>query len=120
MHQSISLKPRDYTAMAATARKLLYLPDELPISIAHHVDCNGLLALSLTCRALRFLSQEALISKEITVSEKNIWKLIHVLHKRPDLANALIRSDLKSCDSQPCGLHAIILKPRRKPKIKQR
>lgn len=66
---------------------LLDLPDELLLEIGMSIDAFGLRRLSLTCRRLRHVGQEALIRTAV-LPPRNIWNLTDTLRTRPDLANA--------------------------------
>lgn len=64
---------------------LLGLPDELLLEVGRHVDRDGALSTSLTCRRLQRAGQEQLIRTH-RVRPSRLWKLASTLHVRPDLA----------------------------------
>ena len=74
--------------MSASAVALLDVPTELLLNIAQHVDRNGLLGLALTCHRLRTVAQETLI-RNVTLSPKNVWKLVNTLVVQRGLSKAL-------------------------------
>jgi hypothetical protein len=78
---------------------LLDLPNELLLDIAQRAGQEGLLALSLTCRQIRHIAQEAL-RHTATVSPRNIWKLADTLGVRRELAKALTHLHLGPMDHE--------------------
>jgi hypothetical protein len=67
---------------------ILKLPDELLLEVAKDVDVIGLRGLSLTCRRMQPIAQEALI-RNATLSPMHIWKLVETLRNQPGLVMAL-------------------------------
>jgi hypothetical protein len=80
---------------------ILDLPNELLLEVALAVDVNGIQGLSLACRQLRLVGQEALLRTAV-LPVANIWKLASTLQERPDLARAFTHMRLGSCTMAEC------------------
>jgi len=80
---------------------ILELPNELLLEVALDADVTGIQGLSLACRQLRPIGQEALLRTAV-VPLANIWKLACTLQERPDLAKSFTHMRLGGCTRATC------------------
>ncbi|KAL1606436.1 hypothetical protein SLS60_003840 [Paraconiothyrium brasiliense] len=107
MSLAVRTKPPDPTSNEpANCSLLLKLPDELLLFIAQRLCDNGdLCRLSLVCRKLKDIAQEALLKEVVlpTYTLCSIRELVRALCDRPDLCDKIRSVDLGgySCPGHP-------------------